>query len=123
MADMMHYNKLKHYTFDRDTLLKLAELELELAIAEAHERTARITQESRPKEVISSRKPEVLWVNAPPWAQYHAFDGDGCGYWFENYPKIDFHRWIDPTQGKSQSSDFYLPLGNDWRWSLVERIN
>jgi hypothetical protein len=31
---------------------------------------------------------EIDWGNAPDWANYHAFDANGNGYWYEEKPKL-----------------------------------
>lgn len=133
--DLPYYRKIQFYNFDRDTMLELAKLELELAIAETHsqsescalataqanERIARMSVDAAPKEVISAKKPSVNWKDAPPWANYHTFDGGGAGEWWENYPKIEIFQWRDTARGKFQKSDYTLPLGHDWRQSLTSK--
>lgn len=118
---MPFYSKLQLYSYDRDQLFELAKLELQLATAQANERAATIAQATQPEKVITVNRPYVDWTVAPPWANFHAFDGDAVGWWWENFPEIEFHRWRDKKRGNTQASGFTLPLGNDWRWSLTPR--
>jgi hypothetical protein len=31
---------------------------------------------------------QIDWSNAPEWANYHAFDESGSGFWYEEKPKL-----------------------------------
>ena len=57
----------------------------------------------------------VDWTNAPDWADVHAFDGDGSGYWYGAC--IMVCDWI----GESKLSPFRLPDGLDWKLSKTYR--
>lgn len=57
----------------------------------------------------------VDWSNAPEWADRHAFDEDGKGYWLGS--KIGNIKWFTTYQ----ESDFTLPSGLDWKQSKTRR--
>lgn len=65
----------------------------------------------------------IDWTQAPAWAQYHAIDQNGNGYWFEDLPTIsDYHSvWQTDEESNLIASDFTLLAGQDWRQSLVGR--
>lgn len=58
---------------------------------------------------------EVDWSNAPKWADSHAFDQDGTGYWYGT----TIGRWGWTPFAKK--SPFTLPSGLDWKQSKTLR--
>ena len=74
--------------------------------------------DAKQAERIESEQPspyQVDWTNAPEWADVHAFDGDGSGYWYGAC--IMVCDWI----GESKLSPFRLPNGLDWKLSKTTR--
>ena len=57
----------------------------------------------------------VDWSNAPEWADSHAFDKDGSGFWYG--ASIMACDWI----GESKLSPFRLPSNLDWTKSKTTR--
>lgn len=68
---------------------------------------------------------EIDWSKAPEWADWHAIDEDGKGFWFEIKPSID--RVINCWDNKGGGS--YDPSGtqniggvfSEWKQSLQKR--
>jgi hypothetical protein len=73
-----------------------------------------------------SKKTFANWNNAPEWANYHAIDKDGEGYFFEHEPRyfIDGVCWHEGTtkseQTDSEQSGYFEDFG-DFRETLEER--
>ena len=64
----------------------------------------------------------IDWSQAPAWAQYHVFDSDGRGWWYEVLPYIVDEWWcVANTRIEWLISGYTLPAGQDWRQSLVEK--
>ena len=63
----------------------------------------------------------IDWTQAPAWANYHAFDEDGRGFWYEVLPTFRGNWWCIPERTEWWMSDLALPAGQDWRQSLVGR--
>jgi hypothetical protein len=59
---------------------------------------------------------QVDWSDAPEWADVHAFDEDGKGFWHG----IEIHatEWCN---FRSEKSPFTLPDGLDWKLSKTFR--
>ena len=66
--------------------------------------------------VASKQNPYAVdWSNAPEWADSHAFDQDGTGYWYGS----TIGRWgWTPFAAKSNLT---LPSGLDWKQSKTLR--
>lgn len=63
----------------------------------------------------------IDWTQAPAWAQYHAFDKDGMGWWYEHEPICATSTgwwWSAESIG---GSGYAKPAGQDWQKSLIER--
>jgi hypothetical protein len=58
---------------------------------------------------------QVDWSNAPDWAELHAFDSDGKGYWY------GVRVGLSGMYADSKSSGFTLPTGLDWKLSKTTR--
>ena len=58
---------------------------------------------------------QVDWSNAPDWAELHAFDSDGKGYWY------GVRVGLSGMYADSKSSGFTLPTGLDWKQSKTIR--
>lgn len=65
----------------------------------------------------------IDWSKAPEWANWHAIDSDGGGYWYEVKPILHRNQreWMyksntDQYKGSKDYSDF-----GDWRETLRER--
>ena len=63
----------------------------------------------------------IDWSQAPAWAQYHVFDKDTVGFWFEKKPFVGGIVWWPSRATDCARSGYALPAGQDWRQSLVER--
>ena len=59
--------------------------------------------------------PQIDWSKAPEWANYHAFDKDGVGFWYENLPQKTDKNWID--KGMLDFSGYEI----DWTQTLTRR--
>lgn len=71
--------------------------------------------------------PEPPWEDAPDEATHHAFDGYGIGEWLKTHkertPAVDGAVWTGEIfDGHSRAlSGCKLPLGIDWRTTLVSK--
>ena len=67
--------------------------------------------------------PAPDWSSAPEWAQWWAVDADGAPYWFECKPISGDAKWVQIHQQWARDKRLYvdLPLGIDWRETLVAR--
>ncbi len=59
---------------------------------------------------------QIDWSNAPDWANYHAFDEGGTGYWYEKSPIMRDNFWS--SKGKYLQSGYEIPI---WKDSLTSR--
>lgn len=59
----------------------------------------------------------VDWTNAPDWADVHAFDEDGKGYWYGANSNVYKKEWGYDYE----CSNFTLPDGLDWKQSKTFR--
>ena len=59
----------------------------------------------------------VDWSNAPEWADVHAFDEDGTGWWFGVIYLNEEGEW----SFEANQSGFTLPPGLDWKQSKTVR--
>ena len=50
----------------------------------------------------------IDWSSAPEWAEFHAFDKDGRGYWYKSRPTLDpcADYWYVP--GCHQKGEYYV---------------
>jgi hypothetical protein len=73
----------------------------------------------RPKQA----KPVIDWSTAPRWANYHAFDNDGKGWWYASKPVRILVGWdVDRASDISCSpSGLWSTTHDQWRDSLVKR--
>ncbi len=62
---------------------------------------------------------QIDWTTAPAWAQWHAFDSNGYGHYYQYEPKQTNIDWLQ--FGHQDRSWRFLPTGQDWRDSLVKR--
>lgn len=61
----------------------------------------------------------VDWTTAPDWANYHAFDQDGEGWWYASKPERGNNFWWKAdVQAENKNT---LPDGADWEQSLTQR--
>ncbi len=58
---------------------------------------------------------EIDWSNAPKWANYHAFDEDGDGFWFKEKPKSIKDFWTRKGVCKLSKYIFY------WNHTVTRR--
>lgn len=59
----------------------------------------------------------VDWNDAPEWANFHAVNADGRGYYYNKMPRVLKNIWNDG--GRSKNSGNYI--NPNWRESLRER--
>ena len=60
--------------------------------------------------------PQIDWSKAPEWANYHAFNDDGQGYWFEKQPISRSTFWS--TNNRLLESPYKIL---SWKKSLTRR--
>ena len=63
----------------------------------------------------------IDWTQAPTWANYHTFDEDGRGFWYEVLPVFVGDWWHIPERTEWLMSNFALSADADWRQSLITR--
>lgn len=86
-AQMADAIKQTEYDLARyESALKTAEAELQQA-------RARIADLEYRNEQLRGWLPDPQWDNAPEWAEWHAVDADGNGYWFSNKPRYFEDVW------------------------------
>jgi hypothetical protein len=59
---------------------------------------------------------EIDWRNAPEWANYHAYEEDGVGYWFQKKPYKFYGIW--KNEGKFIESGYTI---TNWQETLTCR--
>ena len=65
---------------------------------------------------------EIDWMKAPRWAQYHACDANGEGFFYDRLPFANVSVWLCLSKRYSTKfSGYTLPDGMDWRQSLTKR--
>lgn len=69
--------------------------------------------------IIPEGGPDIDWSKAPEWANYHAFDADYEGAWFEKVPVQRRHFW--EAWGQRRVSGYEKLDSIDWRITLVKR--
>lgn len=64
-------------------------------------------------------------ADAPYWADFHVFNADGSGAYFEFHPKIEYEgvEWVVSQPGRTQSSGLPKLPNADWKVSLLRRDN
>lgn len=86
-----------------------------VTVADEHECKHCGAMTSQPDEQCYKNPYKVDWSNAPDWADVHAFDEDGEGYWC-GVRQGDIS-WMD----ENEQSPFTLPDGLDWKLSKTYR--
>lgn len=65
----------------------------------------------------------INWESAPNWANWHAFDGDGAGWWYASKPVWILNGWNVDRAGNvlCKPSNLQTATPGKWRESLVKR--
>lgn len=64
---------------------------------------------------------KIDWMEAPAWANYHAFDRNGKGAWHEEEPVSAALGWM--SDAMTLYSGYRIPDGMNWKETLVTRLD
>ena len=84
------------------------------------------TEQERDRLIVQTEQPAAVdWSKAPKWAQWHAFDLTGFGYWYSHKPIHAAAEWSINNENDfgalAQPAGLYADLATAWRDSLTQR--